>query len=38
MEAGYLSNESEGSSLADDVYENSVAKGIAKGVLATLNR
>ena len=38
VEAGYLSNESEGSSLADDVYENSVAKGIAKGVLATLNR
>ena len=26
------------SELADDVYENSVAKGIAKGVLATLNR
>ncbi len=38
IEAGYLSNESEGSSLADDVYENSIAKGIAKGVLATLNR
>ena len=38
VEAGYLSNESEGSELADDVYENSVAKGIAKGVLATLNR
>ncbi len=38
VEAGYLSNESEGSSLADDVYQNSVAKGIAKGILATLDR
>lgn len=38
VEAGYLSNESEGRELADDVYENSIAKGIAKGVLATLNR
>lgn len=38
VETGYLSNETEGSDLADDVYQNSVAKGIAKGVLMTLNR
>ena len=38
VETGYLSNETEGSNLADDVYQNSVAKGIAKGVLMTLNR
>lgn len=38
VEVGYLSNVTESNNLADDVYQNSVAKGIAKGVLATLNR
>ncbi|MBC5659783.1 N-acetylmuramoyl-L-alanine amidase [Anaerosacchariphilus sp. NSJ-68] len=38
VEVGYLSNAEESNSLAEDVYQNSVAKGIAKGVILSLKR
>ena len=38
VEAGYLSNETEAANLADDVYQNDVAKGIARGIIASLSR
>lgn len=36
VEAGYLSSEAEAAKLAEDTYQNDVAKGIAKGILASL--
>lgn len=38
IQPGYLSNESDASSLADDSYQNDVAKGIAYGIIASLDR
>lgn len=38
VEAGYLSNAEEASRLADDSYENEIAKGIAKGIILSLDR
>lgn len=36
VEAGYLSNETEAAKLGEDTYQNDMAKGIAKGILASL--
>lgn len=38
VQPGYLSNETEAAKLADDSYQNDVAKGIAYGILASLDR
>ena len=38
IEAGYISNEEEAASLADDTYQNNVAKGIAKGIIMSLEK
>lgn len=38
VEAGYLSNDTESVNLADDVYQNDVAKGIAFGIISSLAR
>ncbi len=38
IEVGYLSNDAEAENLADDVYQNDLAKGIAQGIIASLNR
>ena len=38
VQPGYLSNETEAARLADDSYQNDVAKGIAYGILASLDR
>lgn len=36
VEAGYLSNETDAANLADDTYQNNIAKGIAKGIIKSL--
>lgn len=38
IEVGYLSNTQEATALADDSYQNDTAKGIAKGIIYSLNR
>ena len=38
VETGYLSNSQEAAKLADDAYQNDTAKGIAKGIILSLNR
>ncbi len=38
VEAGYASNAAEAGSLAEDIYRDNVAKGIAKGVIRCLAR
>lgn len=38
VEAGYISNAQEAASLADDSYQNDVAKGIAKGIIMSLEK
>ena len=38
VQPGYLSNQTEAAKLADDSYQNDVAKGIAYGILASLDR
>lgn len=37
VEAGFLSNATEAEKLADDSYQNDVAKGIAKGIILSLD-
>lgn len=37
VEAGYVSNEREAGSLSDDSYQNLVAKGIARGVILSID-
>lgn len=36
VEVGYMSNDSDASSLTDDAYQNNIAKGIAKGIIKSL--
>lgn len=38
IQPGYLSNEAEAANLAEDTYQNDVAKGIAYGIIASLDR
>jgi len=38
VEVGYLSNTQEATALAEDSYQNDTAKGIAKGIILSLNR
>jgi len=38
IEVGYLSNTQEAEALAEDVYQNDTAKGIAKGIILSLDR
>lgn len=38
IETGYISNAEEAASLADDNYQNDVAKGIAKGIIMSLEK
>lgn len=38
VEVGYLSNSQEAENLADDAYQNDTAKGIAKGIILSLDR
>lgn len=38
IETGYISNVEEAQSLADDTYQNSIAKGIAKGIIMSLEK
>ncbi len=38
IQPGYLSNPEEAEKLSDDLYQNDVAKGIAYGILASLDR
>lgn len=38
VEVGYLSNDAEAVNLTEDVYQNDLAKGIAKGIILSLNR
>ena len=38
IQPGYLSNADEAASLADDSYQNDTAKGIAYGIIASLDR
>ena len=38
VETGYLSNSQEAAKLADDAYQTDTAKGIAKGIILSLNR
>ncbi len=38
VEVGYLSNDGEAQSMADDNYQNDIAKGIAKGIIMCLEK
>ena len=38
VQPGYLSSDTDAGSLAEDSYQNDVAKGIAYGILASLDR
>lgn len=38
VEAGYISNADEALNLADDNYQNDIAKGIAKGIIMSLEK
>ena len=38
VEVGYLSNDGEAQSMADDNYQNDIAKGIAKGIIMSLEK
>lgn len=38
VEVGYISNDAEAQSLGDDNYQNDIAKGIAKGIIMSLEK